>query len=219
MTEIAAHEGIVQMPYRDSVGVWTFGVGHTKWAGSPDPAKMPKGVAQPMGDVAALFAKDIAKYEAGVNKALKGKKVKQHEYDAAVSFHYNTGGIARASWVKYWLQGNKKEAARRMLHWRKPPEIQGRRRKERNLFLYGTYGDGYANVYPASHSGRVKWHMGRRVKVSDYFGGHDLVLDGVYGRRTRAAVRRFQGAHSLTRDGILGPITKGAIDGAMRDRS
>ena len=114
LAEIAAHEGIVQMPYRDSVGVWTFGVGHTKWAGSPDPAKMPKGVAQPMGDVAALFAKDIAKYEAGVNKALKGKKVKQHEYDAAVSFHYNTGGIARASWVKYWLQGNKKEAAQLM---------------------------------------------------------------------------------------------------------
>ena len=42
--EIAEHEGIVPAPYRDSVGVWTWGIGHTKGAGDPDPARMPMGM-------------------------------------------------------------------------------------------------------------------------------------------------------------------------------
>ena len=32
--EIAEHEGIVLGPYRDSAGVWTYGVGHTAGAGA-----------------------------------------------------------------------------------------------------------------------------------------------------------------------------------------
>jgi hypothetical protein len=34
-----------------------------------------------------------------------------------------------------------------------------------------------------------------------------LPADGVYGRRTRAAVRRFQRRHGLTVDGVIGPQT------------
>ena len=40
IVEIAEHEGIVPAPYRDSVGVVTFGVGHTAAAGVLDPAEM-----------------------------------------------------------------------------------------------------------------------------------------------------------------------------------
>ena len=40
--EIAGHEGIVLGPYRDSAGVWTYGVGHTAGAGAPDPSAMPR---------------------------------------------------------------------------------------------------------------------------------------------------------------------------------
>ncbi|TDR87059.1 lysozyme, partial [Enterovirga rhinocerotis] len=38
LAEIVSHEGIVTRRYKDSVGVWTIGVGHTKAAGAPDPA-------------------------------------------------------------------------------------------------------------------------------------------------------------------------------------
>ncbi|WP_428141663.1 glycoside hydrolase family protein, partial [Bradyrhizobium sp.] len=34
---LISHEGIVLSRYKDSVGVWTIGVGHTKAAGNPDP--------------------------------------------------------------------------------------------------------------------------------------------------------------------------------------
>ncbi len=51
VAEIAGHEGIVLSPYLDSVGTWTFGVGHTRAAGPPNPAVMEKGARQPL-DVA-----------------------------------------------------------------------------------------------------------------------------------------------------------------------
>ncbi|MEP2947392.1 MAG: hypothetical protein ABJN11_14115 [Lentilitoribacter sp.] len=40
LAEIASHEGIVMSKYKDSVGVWTIGIGHTKNAGAPDPEKL-----------------------------------------------------------------------------------------------------------------------------------------------------------------------------------
>jgi uncharacterized protein (TIGR02594 family) len=36
-------------------------------------------------------------------------------------------------------------------------------------------------------------------------------IDGIWGRQTQAAVRRFQEQHGLTVDGIVGPITLGAL--------
>ena len=34
---LISHEGIVPGPYKDSKGILTYGVGHTKAAGAPDP--------------------------------------------------------------------------------------------------------------------------------------------------------------------------------------
>lgn len=167
IAELISHEAIVTSPYKDSVGVWTIGVGHTKGAGAPDPAKLEKGAALPVAELIDLFRKDLAKYEADVSAAFV-RKPTQEQFDAAVSFHFNTGAIKRATWVKRFNEGNLAGAARGMLDWNKPPEIMGRRKAEEALFRAGVYSnDGHATIYPATVSGAVQWSKGRRVKVSD----------------------------------------------------
>lgn len=165
LAEIASHEGIVLSPYRDSVGVWTWGVGHTKAAGDPNPKDMDRGVNRPLREVFDVFARDIAKYEREVNDAIT-VPVSQSEFDALVSFHYNTGGIARAQLTGHLNEGRRSEAARAFDGWHRPPEIIPRRNKEKALFANGIYsGGGMATVYPADEKGRVQWGRGERINV------------------------------------------------------
>ncbi|HSG19826.1 MAG TPA: lysozyme, partial [Burkholderiaceae bacterium] len=169
LAEIASHEGIVLEPYVDSVGVWTIGIGHTAAAGSPDPSAMPKGKAITLERAFQLFEKDIKTYEAAVSRAIK-VPVSQYQFDAAVSFHYNTGSIAKASWVKALNAGDAAKAAEQIMNWGKPPEIIPRRRKEQALFRDGIYGDGMATIFPADDRGRVQWAKGTRINVLERLG-------------------------------------------------
>jgi lysozyme len=166
IAEILSHEAIVTAPYRDSVGVWTIGVGHTSGAGEPNPNKLARGVDIGVAECIRIFKNDLPKYEAGVNAAVK-VPVSQYEYDAMVSFHFNTGAIGRASFVKLLNQGKRAEAVKAIMQWTKPPEITGRRTKEMVLFRDGKYShDGRVTIYPASVSGAVQWNKGKRVSVA-----------------------------------------------------
>lgn len=166
VAELLSHEALVTSPYRDSVGVWTIGVGHTSSAGKPNPQTMPKGVEVPIGELVDLFRRDLAKYEADVNTAVK-TPLQQHEFDALVSFHFNTGAIAKASLVKKLNGGDRLGAAAGMLEWKKPAEIIKRRTAEMKLFRDGKYSnDGKCSIYPADRNGRVQWGSGRRVSVA-----------------------------------------------------
>ena len=154
--ELIGHEAIVQTRYRDTKNIWTIGVGHTKAAGDPDPAAYTE--VMPLKEVFKLFQKDMQNYADDVNAALK-VPVSQTEFDALVSFHFNTGGINKASLVKSINAGDKKTAAKQFLNWKKPPEVMGRRKKEQKLFAEGTYSNGgKAKLVPptrtASCSGR-----------------------------------------------------------------
>jgi len=150
VVEIAEHEGIVPAPYRDSVGVVTFGVGHTAAAGGLDPAEMNS--AMPTGDMLTeavdraimLFRDDLEKYEARVNDAIK-VPLTQYEFDALVSFDFNTGGIHRAKLTRAINAGDKSGAG--FMGWLKPPEIRKRRTAEMNLFQTGDY-DANGNTVP-----------------------------------------------------------------------
>ncbi|WP_028955926.1 lysozyme [Sulfitobacter sp. 20_GPM-1509m] len=138
--EIAEHEGIVPAPYRDSVGVWTVGVGHTAAAGGVNPAKLPRGMPADVDaavlDYLRLFDADLDKYEARVNAAVK-VPLKQHQFDALVSFDFNTGGIYRAKLTEAINRGDK--GGDGFMGWVKPPEIIRRRKAEQALFRTGNY--------------------------------------------------------------------------------
>lgn len=163
LVEIASHEGIVNTPYKDSVGVWTVGIGHTASAGAPDPSKVRGEYTIP--EIMGIFALDIAKFEKRVNAAFT-RPLTQEQFDAALSFDFNTGAINRATWVKRFNAGEIGGAKKSFMDWRKPKEIIPRRAKERDLFFDGKYSsNGSATMYPATEAGRVLWNRGQRVDV------------------------------------------------------
>lgn len=164
---LIGHEGIVQSRYKDSVGVWTIGVGHTKAAGGIDPATFAGQLS--VAQVIDLLRTDIAKYEKDVSDAVH-VSLKQHEFDALVSFHFNTGAIKKASFVKKLNAGDRVGALKGIMDWRKPAEIIPRRTAERDLFKTGVYPSPYANVYPADKNGKVLWGQGKRVDVKALLG-------------------------------------------------
>lgn len=211
---IVAHEGVVPGPYLDSVNVWTFGIGHTAAAGAPIPADMPRGMPADLDaalrEAFAVFRHDLAKYEADVERALGRTPVEQHEFDAAVSFHFNTGAIGRAAWVNLWKSGQKDAAAASMLaNWRKPADIIGRRTAERNLFATGDYGKQGATVWHVNDKGRVVWQIARKLSQSDIL--------ALMGRDSRDPLTEIQtilhrlGLYTGRVDGIDGPKTQAAI--------
>lgn len=159
LADIAGHEGIVTSRYRDCVGVWTIGIGHTAAAGPPDPEHLSAPI--PLDDLVALFHRDIARYEVEVTAALQ-RPVSQAQFDALVSFHFNTGAIARAGLTHAINKGQFERAAALFLAWRRPPAILPRRRLEQRLFAQGIYGHGgSARVYTANAAGAVDWGRGR----------------------------------------------------------
>ena len=166
LAEIAGHEGLCLSPYLDSVGVWTIGLGHTKAAGLPDPATLPKApVEQAIKAVIDLFARDIAAVEERVTRAVK-VPIAQHEFDALVSFDYNTGGVLRAQITARLNAGDRPGAIRGFDGWRKPPEIIPRRSREKELFANATYGNGgFATVFPVKSNNKPDYAKGRRVNI------------------------------------------------------
>lgn len=80
-------------------------------------------------------------YGAAVNKALDGKVVPQHCYDAAVHAIYNMGtGAVKWKWFSAFADGDYKTAAEMLEHnYNKPLVLAGRRKKESALMSSGVY--------------------------------------------------------------------------------
>lgn len=93
---IASFEACILEGYPDpgTNGVpWTIGVGHTDAAGPP---KVRRGEIISMARAFEIFRADMVKFENGVNSAVKAK-LSQPQFDALVSFHFNTGAIKTGS--------------------------------------------------------------------------------------------------------------------------
>jgi lysozyme len=129
-------EGCRLTAYKDTVGVWTIGYGHSERAGLPPvPVKGLTITDEAAEDILRL---DLQKFERAVAQAVE-VPVTQKQFDALVSFAFNIGvqGFRRSTVVKRLNQGDHLSAAEAMLMWNKPPEIIGRRQKEYAMFKSG----------------------------------------------------------------------------------
>lgn len=170
IAQLVSEEGIIPAPYYDSENVLTFGIGHTKAAGGLDPARIPVGMPRDLDaaldTVFKVFVTDLPKYEAGVRKALGDMPVSQSQFDAAVSFHYNTGAIGRANWVDAWVAGDAIRAADMIMNWSKPAAIIPRRENEQTLFRTGHYSGHAATVWGVSGY-NVVWRPIRQLSAKE----------------------------------------------------
>lgn len=135
--EVAAHEALIRQTYRDSVGVDTWSVGLTSASGHDVTRYI--GKPQSVEHCLRIFVWALQRYADQVDEAFKGRVLTDAQSTAALSFHWNTGAINRASWVKKWLAGDVKGARKSFMAWKKPPHIVERREKERDLFFDGVW--------------------------------------------------------------------------------
>lgn len=142
---LVAQEGFIPYAYNDSQGHATFGVGHLLHHGpvtAADRAKWgTKAKPKPRALVLRVLREDLAKrFEPAVRETVK-RALKAHQFDALVSMAFNigAGGFRGSTVAKRLNAGDFHGAGDAMMLWRKPPEIIPRRRRERELFINGTY--------------------------------------------------------------------------------
>jgi lysozyme len=138
--KLTAREGVRLKAYKDSVGVWTIGVGHTSMAGPP---KVTSGLTITNAESDAIFARDLVKYENAVNKSVK-VPLTQNQFDALTSLCFNIGptAFAKSTLVRKLNAGDVQGAANAFLSWNKAggkviPGLVTRRKAERAQFLSG----------------------------------------------------------------------------------
>lgn len=164
--EILNHEAIVPEAYKDSEGVWTWAAGVTDASGhhvmryKDNPQTIERCLEVSVWLMRTKYGPDVLKAFA--------RPLTEPQFAAALSFHYNTGAIGRAEWVKSWNAGLYADAHEKFMAWRKPASIIERREKERDLFFDGAWSqDGRTTIYQVSKpSYSPKWSSAKRVDVS-----------------------------------------------------
>lgn len=134
--EVASHEAIVREAYKDTKGIWTWSIGLTNATGHNVERYIDK--PQTLQHCLAVYVWALEKYAKDVREAFT-KPLTQKQFAAALSFHYNTGAIKRATWVKSFNAGDITKAKKEIMNYSKPKEIIGRRTKERDLFFDGKW--------------------------------------------------------------------------------
>lgn len=113
------------------IGTLTIGYGHTAAAGAPIPKA---GMKITKAEAERIFDRDIEKYVREVNGFLT-RKVTQEQFDALVSFHYNTGALGRSTLLKKVNAGQFEQVPAEFMKWvndngKVLPGLVNRRRAE-----------------------------------------------------------------------------------------
>lgn len=116
-----AREGRALRAYQDPVGVWTIGFGLTNYDKNL-PWKIQSGLTITDEQAEWYLLRSIrANYLPGAKRALEGGTYEhpQGALDGATDFHFNTGGIAKATWPAALGRGDMETAKQSMMAWNK----------------------------------------------------------------------------------------------------
>lgn len=131
-------EGAALRAYDDGTGVMTIGYGHTTAAGPP---RVYRGMEITAAEADQILSADLASVEINVNHHVK-VALNQNQFDALVSFDFNTGGLDRSSLLRSINSGQADLFAKDFDMWdrgggRVMPGLLKRRRAEYILFTTG----------------------------------------------------------------------------------
>jgi len=107
---IKHHEGVRSRPYRCPANLWTVGVGHLIGDGKLLPDSYNRTFSQE--EIDGILKSDLRRFELGIHKMLPNVPLRQHEFDALVSFCFNLGlgCFQRSTLRQALLRGDKKAA-------------------------------------------------------------------------------------------------------------
>lgn len=196
LIELVGHEGVCLSKYKDSVGVWTIGIGATKTE-IPDLDSWPSTKRITVVEAFNLLKRSIKRYEKAVNDAVDGY-VSQTQFDALVSWCYNVGtghcypkynskGVKskdEATVLKLIKAGaTKYELYNALMMWTKAggkysPGVAARRKKEAILLRDGIYSNkGKAALFPVSSTGHPIYSQAITIDVENFL-VEDIQVDG-----------------------------------------
>lgn len=148
---VKCHEGVRTRPYRCPALLWTVGVGHVidpshaavkyeERRTLPIPEGWDRSLS--MGEVDAILAQDLARFERGVARLCPSAVSHQGRFNALVSFAFNVGlgNLQRSGLRMKHNRGEFEEAADEFMKWTKAggrvlPGLVKRRQDERALYL------------------------------------------------------------------------------------
>jgi len=137
---IKHHEGVRYKPYKCPANLYTVGIGHLIGDGKSLPREWDKTFT--VAEVDGILKHDLNRFELGVHKMLPNVPLRQHEFDAIVSFCFNLGlGCFQRSTIRQaLLRGDKEQAMESLVKYCRAggkvlKGLQNRRLDERRLFL------------------------------------------------------------------------------------
>ena len=206
---IQRFEGLRLAAYRDAVGVWTIGWGHTRTA--------KPGMVVTRNEAEDLLREDIARFETCVNAM--APTLSQSQFDALVSFAFNVGcgALSRSTLLRKILVGDLAGAANEFGRWNKAggrvlTGLTRRRAAERELF------ERYVPPESAGESGQAVDPDGPEIDVptvrlstrEDSTAAQALARLALM-HLGHIKAEEFQASEGLVPDGIIGPVTWRAI--------
>lgn len=156
---VETFEGRSLVAYRDETGVWTIAFGNTNDDAAVLGFTIKAGVTVTPEQASLLLRASMVRlYDPAVN-AHMGPNVTQPAFDAGDGFHYNTGAIGRASWVKSYVAGDLAAVHSQIMQWNKAggnvlAGLTRRRNREWEMISTGDYGPEGANAARDINTGK-----------------------------------------------------------------